>query len=240
MIAAGACAGGAEEATGDRRDQIQAQPATTVPWSVFCADATGFVDFLDAEYAALFDPATAEGFMVATDGRLADLEVQAPEEVSGEVRALREAYSELSRLLAEVSYDVAKVDGDALIALIESEASLDFDNYLTAECGRGLAPVEGRGPQVLSDAELDELLGVDPADGSVDDVDAFLAGLLAEGSGIDRAAADCAVAGLDDDIKEALIAGGSTAETSGDEVRAALAVSLESCGVDPLDSSGEP
>ena len=239
-MAVGACSGGADEGAADPRDQIPVQSATTEPWSAFCADAMGFVDFLDAEYVALFDPDTAEGFIADADGRLATLEADAPEEIAGDINALREAYAELGRLLADVSYDVAKVDGDALIAQIESEASLNFDNYLTVECGRGLEPTEGRSPQVLSDEELDELLGVDPAGGPVDDADAFLAQLLAEGSGIDQVTADCVVAGLADDIKEALIAGGSTAETSGDEVSAAMADSLESCGVRPPDVTGEP
>lgn len=239
MTATAACSGSDAEGAVDPRDQIPAQSATTEPWSAFCGEAMGFVDFLDTEYAALFDPATAKGFIADADARLSDLESEAPEEIAGDVSAVREAYAELGQLLADVSYDVAKVDGEALIAQIQSEASLNFDNYLSAECGRGLEATEGRGPEVLSDAEVDELLGVDSAGGSVDEADAFLARLLAEGSGIDAVTAECVVAGLDGEIKEALIGGGSTAESSADEVSAAMAASLESCGVDPVDPPGE-
>ncbi len=240
MTATGACSGSDVEGAVDPRDQIPAQSATTEPWSAFCGEAMGFVDFLDTEYAALFDPATAKGFIADADARLSDLEFEAPEEIAGDVGAVREAYAELGRLLADVSFDVAKVDGEALIAQIRSEASLNFDNYLSAECGRGLEVSEGRGPQVLSDEELDDLLGTDPERGPFDEADAFLAQLLSEGSGIDRATADCVVAGLAFDIKEALVTGGSTAETTDDEVSAAMTASLESCGVDPPDVAGEP
>lgn len=239
MTATAACSGSDAEGAVDPRDQIPAQSATTEPWSAFCGEAMGFVDFLDTEYAALFDPAAAKGFIADTDARLSDLESEAPGEIAGDISAVRETYAELGRLLADVSYDVAKVDGEALIAQIQSEASLNFDNYLSAECGRGLEATEGRGPQVLSEEELDELLGVDPAAGPTGELDGLLAQLLVEGSGVDAVTAECVVAGLDDDIKEALIAGGATDELSANEVSAALAAGLEACGADPLDPSGE-
>jgi hypothetical protein len=240
----GACSGSdVTESGSDLRDQVAAQPVTTEPWSEFCGGAVGLVEYLDASYVSLFDPGTAAGFLAGAEERLAALEGFAPVEISADVTALRGAYVELDRLLSAADYDVAGIDNEALLAEIDTQASLNFDNYLTTQCGFGSIP-QGDAPQVLTDEELSELLDDGPA--TVEEeaqLDLLLSSMLTSGSGLDAADADCVVAGLSIESKDTLLAGGLSARSVPAGVADEFARSLADCGVDsdletlPLDGS---
>lgn len=161
VIAAGCTDGDAEQADETVSDEsaTESDEPVEAPAVDFCTEADAFINDRSITNVASF---SAE-FFEDVDRRLGRLIETAPDEIVGDVEALRAGFASSDEIFGEFDYDVTDERLGPALEEVDNRSMLDATTniqvYLTDECD--LEPVGSLDPQEVSD--IMDAFGVDRA-----------------------------------------------------------------------------